>query len=105
MLKRKNLGFFDLIAVKKRHSVFLRKERNSTKSKENEMFILLPVRHHYSWKTLSGRYRFFTGCIFTQQAQWKQGPKASRFVSKLPLSGQHYHQCSYTLHLQKIFDY
>ena len=98
-VERKNLGFFDLIAVKK-GALFLAEGEKQYEVKENEMFILLPDRHHYSWKPCQEDTGFYWLHFYTT-AQWKQGPKASRFVSKLPISGQHYHQCSYTLHLQK----
>ena len=98
-VERKNLGFFDLIAVKK-GTLFLAEGEKQYEVKENEMFILLPDRHHYSWKPCQEDTGFYWLHFYTT-AQWKQGPKASRFVSKLPISGQHYHQCSYTLHLQK----
>ena len=48
-VERKNLGFFDLIAVKK-GALFLAEGEKQYEVKENEMFILLPDRHHYSWK-------------------------------------------------------
>ena len=98
-VERKNLGFFDLIAVKK-GTLFLAEGEKQYEVKENEMFILLPDRHHYSWKPCQEDTGFYWLHFYTT-AQWKQGPKASRFVSKLPISEQHYHQCSYTLHLQK----
>ena len=98
-VERKNLGFFDLIAVKK-GTLFLAEGEKQYEVKENEMFILLPDRHHYSWKPCQEDTGFYWLHFYTT-AQWKQGPKASRFVSKLPISGQQYHQCSYTLHLQK----
>ena len=69
-VERKNLGFFDLIAVKK-GALFLAEGEKQYEVKENEMFILLPDRHHYSWKPCHGsharRRPGFTGCIFIQQ--------------------------------------
>ena len=83
-VERKNLGFFDLIAVKK-GALFLAEGEKQYEVKENEMFILLPDRHHYSWKPCQEDTGFYWLHFYTT-AQWKQGPKASRFVSKLPIS-------------------
>ena len=96
---RKNLGFFDLIAVKK-GCLFLEEDDRKYEIKENEMFILLPDRHHCSWKPCQEDTEFYWLHFYTT-AQWKQSKKASRFISKLPIPDQHYHQCSYTLHLPK----
>ncbi|MBD8969822.1 MAG: AraC family transcriptional regulator [Ruminococcus sp. SR1/5] len=96
---RKNLGFFDLIVVKK-GALFLAEDEEQYEIRKNEMFILLPDRHHYSWKPCEEDTGFYWLHFYTT-AQWKQGPKASRFVSRLPIPELHYHQCSYTLHLPK----
>lgn len=98
-VERKNLGFFDLIAIKK-GCLFLAEEDRQYTIRENEMFLLLPDSHHYSWKPCQEDTGFYWLHFYTT-AQWKQGVKASRFVSKLPIPEQHYHQCSYTLHLPK----
>ena len=96
---RKNLGFFDLIVVKK-GALFLAEDEEKYEIRKNEMFILLPDRHHYSWKPCEEDTGFYWLHFYTT-AQWKQGPKASRFISRLPIPELHYHQCSYTLHLPK----
>lgn len=96
---RKNLGFFDLIAVKK-GCLYLKEDDRKYEIKENEMFILLPDRHHCSWQPCQEDTGFYWLHFYTT-AQWKQSEKASRFISKLPIPDQHYHQCSYTLHLPK----
>ena len=44
---RRNLGYFDLIVVEK-GCLFLAEENERYEIRENEMFILLPDRHHYS---------------------------------------------------------
>ena len=54
---RKNLGFFDLIVVKK-GALFLAEDEEQYEIRKNEMFILLPDRHHVR-KTPA-----FTGFIF-----------------------------------------
>lgn len=48
-VERRNLGYFDLIVVKK-GCLFLAEEEQQYEIRENEMFILLPDRHHYGWK-------------------------------------------------------
>lgn len=96
---RKNLGFFDLIVVKK-GALFLAEDEEKYEIRKNEMFILLPDRHHYSWKPCEEDTGFYWLHFYTT-AQWKQGQKASRFISRLPIPELHYHQCSYTLHLPK----
>lgn len=55
---RKNLGFFDLIAVKK-GCLFLEEDDRKYEIKENEMFILLPDRHHCSWKPCQEDTEFY----------------------------------------------
>ena len=96
---RKNLGFFDLIVVKK-GCLFLAEEEQKYTIHANEMIILLPDKHHYSWKPCQEDTGFYWLHFYTT-AQWKQSEKASRFISKLPIPELHYHQCSYTLHLPK----
>ncbi|MBS6766132.1 MAG: AraC family transcriptional regulator [Clostridium sp.] len=96
---RRNLGYFDLIVVEK-GCLFLAEENERYEIRENEMFILLPDRHHYSWRPCQEETGFYWLHFYTT-AQWKQGKRASRFVSRLPIPDQHYHQCSYTLHLPK----
>ena len=96
---RKNLGFFDLIVVKK-GCLFLAEEESKYTVNANEMIILLPDRHHYSWQPCQEDTGFYWLHFYTT-AQWKQSEKASRFISKLPIPELHYHQCSYTLHLPK----
>lgn len=96
---RRNLGFFDLIVVKK-GALYLEEDDRRYEIKENEMFILLPDKHHCSWQPCQEDTGFYWLHFYTT-AQWKQSEKASRFVSKLPIPEQHYHQCSYTLHLPK----
>lgn len=96
---RRNLGFFDLIVVKK-GTLYLEEDDRRYEIKENEMFILLPDKHHCSWQPCQEDTGFYWLHFYTT-AQWKQSEKASRFVSKLPIPEQHYHQCSYTLHLPK----
>lgn len=48
-INRRNLGYFDLIAVKK-GKLFLSEDDSQYVVKENELFILLPDRHHFSWR-------------------------------------------------------
>ena len=95
-IDRRNLGFFDLIVVKKGR-LFLAEENERYEVRENEMFILLPDRHHYSWQPCLEDTGFYWLHFYTT-AQWRQSQRASRFVSRLPIPEQHFHQCSYTLH-------
>lgn len=48
-VERENLGYFDLIIVKK-GCLFLAEEDQEYEISKNQMFILLPDKHHYSWK-------------------------------------------------------
>lgn len=98
-VERTNLGYFDLIVVKK-GCLFLAEEDQKYEIGENQMFILLPDRHHYSWKPCEEDTGFYWLHFYTT-SQWRQSEKASIFVSKLPIPELHYHQCSYTLHLPK----
>lgn len=98
-IDRRNLSFFDLIVVKKGR-LFLAEENERYEIRENEMYILLPDRHHYSWQPCLEDTGFYWLHFYTA-AQWKQSQRASRFVSRLPIPEQHFHQCSYTLHLPK----
>lgn len=45
-VERRNLGYFDLIVVKK-GCLFLAEEEQQYEIRENEMFILLPDRHQW----------------------------------------------------------
>lgn len=98
-IDRRNLGYFDLIAVKK-GCLFLAEEDDRYELRENEMLILLPDSHHYAWQPCQEETQFYWLHFYTT-AQWKQGQRAGRFISRLPIPDQHYHQCSYTLHLPK----
>jgi len=98
-VERKNLGYFDFIVVKK-GCLFLAEEGKEYTIKENEMFILLPDKHHYSWKACESDTGFYWLHFYTT-ARWKQSEKATRFISRLPIPELHYHQNSYTLHLPK----
>ena len=84
----------------KKGRLFLAEENERYEIRENEMFILLPDRHHYSWQPCLEDTGFYWLHFYTT-AQWKQSQRASRFVSRLPIPEQHFHQCSYTLHLPK----
>lgn len=64
------------------------------------MFILLPDKHHYSWKPCEEDTGFYWLHFYTT-SQWKQNEKPVRFISTLPIPELHYHQKSYTLHLPK----
>lgn len=101
-IERKNLGYFDFIAVKK-GCLFLAEEDKQYEVSENKMFILLPDKHHYSWKPCEEDTEFYWLHFYTT-SQWKQSEKPSRFISKLPIPEMHYHQCSYTLHLPKFME-
>ncbi|MBO0451786.1 MULTISPECIES: helix-turn-helix transcriptional regulator [Enterococcus] len=96
---RKALGYFDLIIVKKGR-LFLVEDDQRFEVKENEMLILLPDKHHYSWQPVEEETGFYWLHFYTT-AQWKQDFRPSRFISDLPIPELHYHQRSYTLHLQK----
>lgn len=96
-VERRNLGYFDLIVVKSGR-LFLAEEDEKYEIGENEMFILLPDRHHYSWKPCEEDTGFYWLHFYTT-SQWRKSEKASIMVSKLPIPELHFHQCSYTLHL------
>ncbi len=96
---RKNLGYFDLIVVKK-GVLYLQEEMKRYTIKENELIVLLPDKHHYSWKPCEQETVFYWIHFYTT-AQWKQSDGPSRFISNLPIPDLHYHQHSYTLNLPK----
>lgn len=97
--ERVNLGYFDLLAVKS-GCLFLEENGAAYEIKENELFILLPDGHHRSWKPCDEETSFYWIHFYTT-AQWKQDEKPGYFISDLPIPELHYHQRSYTLHLQK----
>lgn len=101
-IERRNLGYFDLIVVNK-GCLFLAEEDKCYEIGENRMFILLPDRHHYSWKACEEDTGFYWLHFYTT-AQWKQSDSASIFISQLPIPELHFHQYSYTLHLPKYAD-
>lgn len=96
---RKALGYFDLIVVKK-GCLYLIEENQQFEVKQNEMLILLPDKHHYTWRPVEEETGFYWLHFYTT-AQWKQSTRPSRFISDLPIPDLHFHQRSYTLHLQK----
>ncbi len=98
-IERTNLGYFDLIIVNK-GCLFLEEEDDRYEIKENEMFILLPDKHHRSWKACEEDTGFYWLHFYTT-APWKQGMRAGTFESMLPIPDLHFHQRSYTLHLSK----
>ena len=88
-----------MIIVKK-GCLFLAEEDQEYEISKNQMFILLPDKHHYSWKPCQEDTGFYWLHFYTT-SEWKQSETASIFVSKLPIPELHFHQCSYTLHLPK----
>lgn len=99
-IERTNLGYFDLIIIKK-GCLFLEENDECYEIKENEMFILLPDGHHRSWKPCDEETQFYWMHFYTT-APWKQGLRAGTLESILPIPELHFHQySSYTLHLSK----
>ncbi len=98
-IERTNLGYFDLIIVDK-GSLFLEEENQRYEINENEMFILLPDKHHCSWKPCEEDTGFYWMHFYTN-APWKQSLRSDTFKSMLPIPDLHFHQRSYTLHLSK----
>lgn len=96
---RKNLGYFDLVAVKK-GCLYLAEDEERYTIKENELFIMLPNGHHRSWQPVDEATEFYW-VHFYVSSQWVQGNKVRQFVSDLPIPDLHYHQQSYTLNLRK----
>lgn len=97
---RYNIGFFDLIFVKK-GALFLREDGKKYTIHANEMFILLPNGEHDSWQPCEEEARFFWMHIYTT-SRWQQSNFPMRFVSELPIPELHFHQKSYTLQLPKL---
>lgn len=96
---RKNLGYFDLLFVK-RGCLFLAEDEMKYTIQANQMFILLPDRHHYAWKPVEEETEFYWIHFYTT-SPWKQDTRSSRLESRLPIPDRHFHQRSYTLHLRK----
>lgn len=97
---RYNIGFFDLIFVKK-GALFLREDGKKYTIHANEMFILLPNGEHDSWQPCEEETSFFWMHIYTT-SRWQQSNFPMRFVSELPIPELHFHQKSYTLQLPKL---
>ncbi|SCB90469.1 AraC family transcriptional regulator [Weissella bombi] len=97
---RHNIGFFDLIFVKK-GTLFLQENTQKYTVHANEMFILLPDAEHFSWKPCEETTSFFWMHIYTT-SRWQQSDFPVRFVSELPIPELHFHQKSYTLQLPKL---
>ncbi|MCM0583125.1 helix-turn-helix transcriptional regulator [Weissella diestrammenae] len=96
---RNKLGYFDLIFVKK-GQLFISEAGLNYTIKQNEMFILLPDQHHYSWQACEEKTEFFWIHIYTT-AQWEESNRPKHFTSMLPIPDLHFHQRNYTLHLPK----
>lgn len=78
---RTNLGYFDLIFVRKGH-LFLAEAETKYDIGPNEMFILLPDQRHYSWKPCEEETEFFWIHFYTT-APWKQSERPSRLTSMI----------------------
>lgn len=97
---RCNLGYFDLLFVRA-GTLYLAEEEDKYEVGPNKMFILLPDKHHFSWKAADEKTSFYWIHFYTT-AKWEESDRPSTFISDLPIPHLHYHQCSYTLHLRKM---
>lgn len=96
---RCNLGYFDILFVTK-GTLYLQEEDVKYEIGPNKMIILLPDKHHFSWKPTDEKTSFYWIHFYTT-AKWEESNRPSTFVSDLPIPDLHYHQRSYTLHLRK----
>lgn len=97
---RENLGYFDLIFVK-RGTLYLTEADKAYTIGLNQLFILLPDQHHFAHRPVDTDTEIDWLHFYTK-AQWHQGTKRTYFVSELPIPELHYHQRSYTIHLPKL---
>ncbi|MDF2858540.1 MAG: AraC family transcriptional regulator [Neobacillus sp.] len=97
---RRNLGYFDLLFVKS-GTLYLAEEEDKYEVGANKMLILLPDKHHFSWKATDEKTNFYWLHFYTT-AKWEESDRPSTFISDLPIPELHYHQRSYTLHLRKM---
>lgn len=99
---RCNLGYFDMLFVKS-GTLYLEEETEKYEVGKNKMLILLPDKHHFSWKATDEETSFYWLHFYTT-AKWEESDRPSTFISDLPIPELHYHQRSYTLHLRKMVE-
>ncbi|MGG0739295.1 helix-turn-helix transcriptional regulator [Niallia taxi] len=96
---RSDLEYFDIILVRK-GCLCLTEDNKEFIINKNEMFILLPFKHHFSTipteeDTEFYWLHFYTNSYYTEESQ----PR--KLESTIPIPALHFHNHSYTLHLQK----
>ncbi|MCB5239815.1 helix-turn-helix transcriptional regulator [Niallia circulans] len=96
---RNDLEYFDIIFVKE-GQLFLTEEGREFTINQNEMLVLQPLKHHYPFKP-TAEYTEFYWLHFYTSSYYTEGKEPTKLTSSIPIPSLHYHNHSYTIHLQK----
>lgn len=96
---RSRLPYFDLIFVI-RGALFLTEDGIPYEVKEGEMFILCPLRHHFTTKPCEEDTDFYW-LHFFYDGVWAEDDEPLNLHSNVPIPNLHYHSEDYSIHLRK----
>ena len=96
---RTDLEYFDIIFVKKGRLFLTEGERNFTIN-QNEMLVLLPFKHHFPTRPTDEETEFYWLHFYTD-SYYTEGDESRKLTTNIPIPSLHFHNHSYTIHLQK----
>lgn len=96
---RNDLGYFILIIMKK-GCLYLGEDDQRFEVQPNEMFVLLPNHHHFSYRPCEGDTEYYW-LHFASIGHWVQDEKPVTQTSMIDIPTLHYHTANYTLFLPK----
>ena len=96
---RNDLEYFDIILVKEGR-LFLTEEGREFTINKNEMLVLQPLKHHYPFNP-TDEYTEFYWLHFYTNSYYTEAKEPTDLTSSIPIPSLHYHNHSYTIHLQK----
>ncbi|KRK89571.1 transcriptional regulator [Lentilactobacillus sunkii DSM 19904] len=96
---RNDLQYFVLMFIVK-GKLFISEDDVNYTVTPNEMFILLPMHHHYSWKPIDSQTEYYW-IHFYANGKWIQDSKPVKTGSKVAIPTLHYFTPNVTLYLKK----
>ena len=96
---RNDLEYFDIIFVKEGR-LFLTEEGSDYTINKNEMLVLQPKKHHYPFQPTEEHTEFYWLHFYTN-SYYTEGMEPTNLTTSIPIPSLHYHNHSYTIHLQK----
>lgn len=96
---RNDLAYFDIIFVREGR-LFLTEEGREFTINKNEMLVLQPLKHHYPFKPTE-EYTEFYWLHFYTSSYYTEANEPTNLISSIPIPSLHFHNHSYTIHLQK----